>query len=332
MRMWNGVDRRLRHQSKGRFWWLFFFFIAFFGIAAVAIFFFGGSAKESTSTAVVLMSDPVVVVFWNKTSGTVTHILLPADTVIDGVGGYGKYSLEGLWKLGAIDKKEGTILSESVEELLGIPVSWYVGGRHRALLQTKNSSSLAKEAFALPALLSFFSGAYTSNMPYFSIFSLSWTFSHIRPDSVRTIDLLQGDVLIEQGLPDGSTRRLVDKERLDRKIGSLLEDEAIRKEGISVAVYNTTQSPFLGTQAARLLEHMGVRVVEVGNDSPQVDRCTLWGGKKVLRSATGVFIRHVYDCLAVEGEDANGQRRADLIVRLGSRYQARFLPFGATAH
>ncbi len=319
------MERRgSNRHGRARKWILIFFFIL---IGAVAIFgvFFRGSGADRSRMTVVLVSDPVTVASWDRTTNTLILVSLPSDTVIDGTHGYGQYSLDALWKLGAIDRKEGILMSESIEELLGTPVPYYL--KRRELLGKKDARSLVGKTFALSTIPSFFTGKYISNMPFSSFFSFAWAVGRIPPENIRTIDLLQGRILIEQSIPDGSMIHVVDKDRLDQKVGPLFEDQRIRKEGYTVAVFNTTQSPSLGTKVGRLLSHLGVRVVAVGNDSPELARCTMTGGKKELSSITAWVIVHIYDCQTRVIEDAS--KRADLILRIGTSYQSRFLPFPA---
>jgi hypothetical protein len=52
---------------------------------------------------------------------------IPSEMAVDAVHGYGVYSLEALWKLGAMDKQSGSVLSESIGDALGVPVQYYIG-------------------------------------------------------------------------------------------------------------------------------------------------------------------------------------------------------------
>ena len=67
-------------------------------------------------------------VVWSQDlqSNKFIKITIPASAQVDAVGGYGRYSLGSLWKLGAIDNKNGTLVSDSLEEALGISIPWYV--------------------------------------------------------------------------------------------------------------------------------------------------------------------------------------------------------------
>jgi len=319
------MERRGSNRGKRMRKWILIFSLFLIGAAAILGVFFRGSGADSSRMTVVLVSDPVTLVSWDKTANTLTLVFLPSDTIIDGTHGYGQYSLDALWKLGTIDRKEGILISESIEELLGIPVSYYI--KRPELLGKKDARVLVGEMFALSTIPSFFTGKYISNMPFSSFFSFSWAAARIPPQNIRTIDLSQGRILTEQTIPDGSTVHVVDKDRLDQKVGSFFEDERIRKEGYTVAVFNTTQSSSLGNRVSRLLTHLGVRVVAVGNDNPELSRCTVTGGKKELASVTASSIVRIYDCAKNVVEDFS--KRADLVVRIGTSYQARFLPFPA---
>lgn len=266
----------------------------------------------------VIVGDPVTVLSWDKKNNTFTILSLPSDTTIEAVHGYGQYSLESLWKLGDIEGKAGTVLAQSMEELLAVPLRGYIGGKNHTLLPKTDPRAIVKEIFSLGLL----NGTYATNISPASFWSLSWAISRSHPEDFRIIDLSTS--VVDRTLPDGSIVHMADTNRMDQKIGEGFEDEAIRKEAISIAVLNTTSVPSLGTRVARLMGHVGMLVITVGNDRPTIAGCTMHGVKKMLASQTARMVRELYGC---EQKDQAEGDRADLTVRIGTVYQARFLPF-----
>lgn len=281
---------------------------------------FGGIHNVGNRMTVVLVGNPVTIVSWNKRDNSFLIVSLPTQAVIESVHGYGKYSLESLWKLGSIEGKEGTVLSESIEELFGAPVPWYIGKKNHMLLTKNDPLTLVKSVFSVPMAPSFFSGLYATNMSPREFLTFVLAFSRRRPD-IKILDL--EETLVSQALPDGSSELVPDKNSIDQRIGNTFEDSAIRKEGLSVAVFNTTPIASLGTRVSSMLGHTGILVVTVGNDRPTIGACVLRGGKKELASETARFIRELYGCRTEESIEP----RADLIFRIGTEYQSRFVPF-----
>ncbi len=286
------------------------------------VIWFGGIHTVGSRMTVVLVGDPVTIVSRDATDGSFLVVSLPATAVVDSVHGYGQYSLESLWKLGSIEGKVGTVLSQSIEELFGVPVPWYVGRNNHTLVgKSSDPLTLVKSVFSVPAVLEFFRGAFVTNMSPREFLTFAWVFSQRKPDNVKIIDLAR--TLVSRTLADGSSVLLADTNSVDQAVGNMFEDSAIRKEGLSVAVFNTTSVPSLGTRVSRMLSHAGELVVFVGNGRPTIGACLVTGGKKVLASRTAAFIAAQYGCRKEEGTEP----RADLTVRIGTDYQSRFLPF-----
>lgn len=284
------------------------------GLVVSAYFF---TKTDFSRMTVVSIGDPVIVWSQDIQSKRFVTISIPANAEVDAVGGYGRYSLDALWKLGSIDsprwssrladasakrageagKKNGTLVSDSLEEALGISIPWYIdASRGRWLPRT--------------------------NMPLLLLFSWLWRTRDIRPDQITTISLRPETALAFEDVPDGTKVAVVDPVRVDVLLGSLFEDERIRREHLSVTVYNTTDMPTLGSRVGRMLNHIGVFVVRVGNDSPPVDACTVSGEKAVIQSVTARTMASIFHCQILERSSEAG----DLDIRVGTRYQARFLP------
>lgn len=284
----------------------------------------GPTAAYSRQT-IVIATDPITVASWNPDTKVFTTITFPQDVVTEGTHGYGSYSFAAFWRLGQIDKKNGTVLSESMSEALGLPVEWYIGPATGAIPTVKNGLDAAKRTFSLGNLLSFLGGHFRTNIPLRSFLSLSWVLTATKPDRVDTFDFTGNPTLVAQDvtLPDGSHQMVLDTNRLDAQMKNIFEDDRIRQESISVAVYNTTDLSSLGTRVARLLGHVGVNVIFVGNDSPKVDACSVRGSEAATRSWSARVIVAILGC-AVSSTTEPG--RADLILHIGGSYAKRFAP------
>ena len=122
---------------------------------------------------------------------------------------------------------------------------------------------------------------------------------------------------------DGSSALILDPAMVDSRLAHVFEDDAVRTESVSTAILNTTGMPSLGSRAARLLGNLGVSVVSVGNDTPEVKVCTVTGTRDSLLSASAKVIESVLGCRPVEISQSD---QADLTARIGATYAKRFLP------
>ncbi len=272
---------------------------------------------------VVIASSPVSVWSYDREDHTLTVLIIPSDYFIDAIHGYGEYSLESLWKLGFIDTTERSLMSESVGDTLGLSIPWYIGENSEELPHVHDSVAYGKSIFSLASVGKLFSGLYRSNMPITSFISFMRNITSVSLDNMTVIDLSQKDITEEQVLPDQTTREHIDPDQVDLVLKGVFEDETIRKERVSVALYNTTQVPDLANRAARLVSAMGVLVVAVSNEEPAVSRCQLYGTAPVLSSKTAHMIADLFKC---QTNISSSQNRADLMVLIGTEYAARFQP------
>ena len=292
--------------------------------AVIFIFFFRSTGPYRRQT-MVLVGSPMTVLSWNETDRSMTLVNFPEYMAADGTHGYGTYSFEAFWKLGEIDKKDGTVLAESISEALGIPVNWYVGPRSGIYTKSEDALTLAKRVFSASGIGSWLTGRFRTNIPLTEFIKFVWLLQLSKPDRMETFDFSHTPSLIAQDmvLADGSHQLVLATDRVDSRLAHLFEDDQIRRETLTTSVYNTTQMPSLGTRAARLLGNLGVSVVTVGNDTPEKEVCTIDGTESALKSKSAKVIEYVLGCKAVTIPQSD---RTDLTVRIGKSYAKRFLP------
>jgi hypothetical protein len=293
-------------------------------LAIVVWIFFPRPVNPYGRETYILVSDPMIVASWDGSDRTLILLSLPSDIAAEGTHGYGTYSLAAFWRLGEIDKKDGTVLSESVSEALGIPVTWFIGPKN-GLFGTRDSPlATVKGVFSMKNVPGFLAGRFRTNISFRQFIGLAWLLNFSRPERVSAYDFTrnQSAVAVDSVLPDGSTIQILDPQRLDSQLKSVFEDESLRRESVTAAIYNTTDMPSLGNRAGRLLTNIGVSVVIVGNDTPEADVCSVSGRDTALKSKSAKIIVSVFGCTRAVGETT----RADLVIRIGKSYAKRFLP------
>ncbi|MEK9143231.1 MAG: hypothetical protein AAB481_01195 [Patescibacteria group bacterium] len=237
-------------------------------------------------TTFVSSIDPVEISSWDAKRHTLTIFSISSDVFVDGVFGVGSLPVASLSRLETMDKTKKGLLAGSVAEAFGTPI--------------------------LP-----------NDMP--PLLRLRWaiTLRSIRPDAVTRIDLKSLGAYRLVTLPDGTSAQTFDTNRFDAAIGSTLEFDSIRSEGLRVRVINTTNVAGLGTGAARVFSHAGMVVVMVESETPALKACTVTVKKSLWDSKSVSFIKTFFNCSVGSGFD---DEQAELTIRLGQEYAGRFLP------
>jgi hypothetical protein len=292
-------------------------------VAALLIFFVFRTHESAPLRRVnfVLASSPVSVWSWDRDSGKMIVVLVPADTVINAIGGYGVYSLDAIWKLGSLEKRDRALFAGSVSDALGVSIPFYFGNASEDLGELHDPVAYGREVFSISHLFRLIFGGYRTNISPRFFLSFVKAFGQIHVDQISVVDLAKKNITVDDKQPDDSTRRVLDSVALDAVLQGDFEDDQVRQEGVSVILLNTTSSPSLGSRAARLLTSSGVRVVSVGNDENEVKECQLEGDQISLSSLTARFITSLFQCHQTRITES---RRSDLTVRLGSEFASRF--------
>lgn len=272
-------------------------------------------------TGFIIEHDPLILVLVKPTPQKIVVLTIPADTYIEGIHGYGKYSLSSLWKLGFIDKLGGMLLAESLAETLGVPITGFVGFSSSAA--GESPISVLKSTFTWKHALTQAFMRIPTNIGFAEFVSITKRLQNTGDGDVRLLDIAKTTLLQKVSLADGGAAREVDEERIDPIIGNAFEDEDVRGEGRRIAIFNTTGTSGLGSKVGKMISHIGGVVVSVTNAPELIDRCTIEASKDAINSKTAAFIRTYYHCETKISEDT---LRADIIVRIGTRYASRFMP------
>lgn len=291
-------------------------------ITGMSIFVIYPSYPSRIGVAVV--GEPTIVFSFDPVRKSVTAMSIPSDTYVDVTRGYGAYPISSVWKLDSIDKRHGTVYTETLEEALGIPVGYFIdssdkkGGFGEALTQIQSSLSI-------PSCIRALIQKKRTNIPPGLLFKLSSVFRSISPTDMTLFDLENQSVFEDTILPDGTSVKKIDTGKLALLLGTHTEDAQIRKENLRIAVYNTTNSPGLAQKVARVMEQTGFHVVTIANDDQfRPTTCIVRGKREVHETNTVKTLLWLYGCLF---EEENMESQSDVTLIIGTDFGKRFLPF-----
>lgn len=298
------------------------------GLSGVAIallglylLFFPPSPKERVTF--VIASNPVGIVTINTIENTAVILQIPEDIAINGAYASGRYPISSLWKMGFLDPRDRGLFAESVEQSFGIPVDGYIGYTFEQLFESKDPVESLRHIFSLQGILEIGAGRRVTNIPRMQVFGLRKKVASLRQADIKVLDMGKSMSAFEEELPDGSTRFVLDPQRIDVLIKNIFVVGSVREEALSIGVINTTRVPELATSLARRLTSSGVFVVSVTSEEHTLDACELSGTKDALSTQTATFISSIFDCKSIE---LTGAQREDLVVRLGKQNGYTYLP------
>jgi len=268
--------------------------------------------------SILITGEKTYIVSFSAAGNKVTMLAIPERTVIKGARGYGNYSIEALSSLDVIDKRNGTLLVESVADAFGIPVMGVVDAGSGTSGEARN---VLTRIFSWSSL--FPKGAATiTSIPLGQRLRYVQIVQSLPPDGLSFVDA--SAAVVSETLPDGSTASVLDEAKLDFILGKSFIDTGLRGEGFTVALYNAANIPLVGSRTSRLLTRLGIQLVYVGNAPGPHKDCQMHGNEKSLRSDTARFIRDYFRCVDEKAGTIGSETGADLIVELGEDYAERF--------
>ncbi|MBI3577241.1 hypothetical protein HY086_04350 [Candidatus Gottesmanbacteria bacterium] len=309
------MDVQRKHYRLGiRYANVFVFLAGFAGLALLLVLLLWQLFPASPfRTTVLLAGNPVRVASWDGTRKHVTVIAFPASVAITGLTGVGEYSLESLWKLGELDKRDKGLLADSVGEALAVPIPWYIG---------PTGASSVREIFSLRNIFGIVTGKFRTNLSLQIFLPLALATQSLRTDAFEELNVADTPAVVQKELADGTSEQFIDGDRLDVVLGTRLEEEDVRTQSLRVMIYNTTATQTLGRRMERRVSRAGALVVGIGNDSPAVGRCIVSGPKEKLETKTTIFFTQFFGCETKVGESI----RSDLELRVGSDFEKLFVP------
>lgn len=310
------MTRKAAHRSSPLRLFLFLTLLAPFLCAFVIYYGVGAYFLPKQRTTVLYLTDPVEVVSFEPLKRQWTRVQFPVDTHIAGIQGLGDYAIDSLWNIAATEGSPSAVVLGSITDELGVPVDYFVGEKNN--LWTKEHSFFSKMS-----IFQKIRHTLETNISLPLYIALTRSFSSTESHTMFTAVLENGQGLVEKKLPDNSKVFHIDRDQFDAITENFFQDKEIREENIRVSIFNTTGRPFLGSRVARIVERLGVNVIQVGNEEESIEACEMSGLKDHLNTKTATTLKTLFDC---QLKEISEEQRADLTVRIGKLYERRFLP------
>jgi len=304
--------------------WKIFIFSAFLILLTTffSIFFF--HEPIPTRIGVVIIGNPTIVFSYDQTRNAITAVSIPSDVYVDVVKGYGSYPISSVWKLDQMDKRRGFLLTETMEEAIGIPIRYFINSE----FSENGSAGIGDQlntTFSFFSCIRLFFQKSKTNIPPGILFELSRTVRDMNPTDMTFFDLSHQSVFVDSALADGVNVKKIDQGRLTLLLGTHAEDSEIRKENLRIAVFNSTKSSGLAQKATRIMEGLGFHVNSIANiETMKPSACIIKGKKEIFKTTTVQTLKWVYGCVLLE--DVQDSQN-DISFIIGTDFEKRFLPY-----
>lgn len=262
----------------------------------------------------VLNQDPVAVVSVELKLKKATVIIIPGELQVESAHGYGQLSASKVFAAGQLDRRGGSVLQDTMADLLGLNIDAVVTPKQPIILGEKPS----RTAFLNQNFLQ----SSGSNLLAVALFNWDWV--SLRSDKIETLNFGSSDISSELILADGSTAQVVGKETLDRILGNSLFSSKIVSEDLRVGIINSTSINGLGSRAARFLANQGVNVVNVETRDSSLAGCEIqFSDKKTERAQTFLIASDYFGCKGILNAELDS--RFDLLIIVGDLFAQRYV-------
>jgi hypothetical protein len=298
--------------------------------AIICLFFFGIGWRTyqgfhqsvwdgNSQINLVLASQPVTLVSFSPARGSLKILLIPDKTFIETTHGYGQYRVEALEGLGELEKRP-SLLAESCQEFLGLPVDGWLGGGRQEMIfsQTGEEGERQSKQTITNQLFQLIKKKEETNLTRWDLFRLWRQISQVRFDKVSLIDLGKTSALLAKTLPDGTPGFEIDQNRLDNLLARYFQDEQLGEEGLSLEILNATDHAGLASQGARIITNLGGRVVGIKDWPSRSDQCQIRSKPERMGSYTLKRLAKIFACQLTSGD--LGDSRAEAVIILGEDY------------
>ncbi len=226
------------------------------------------SAPETLNLAV--KYNDIYLLSLNPQSDQLTIFKVPSEAYVNASFGFGSWPIRSIYGLGQGENPPmgAKLLETTLSSVLGVSVDGYL------ILPDDKAGNLENLTVKIKQNPLTFMGLLRKSKTDLSLseyWNFWWSLKKVRTDKIETVDLGDSGIAKTNVLADGSKVYSLDQYKLDAVIQKQLEDLNLRKESLSVGVFNATDHQGLAEKAARIVTNMGGRVIFTTNLSTSLE-------------------------------------------------------------
>lgn len=279
--------------------------------------------NNSNQINLILNTKPVLVISFNFVNQKNTIFSFPSNTYVDVAGGYGNYQIGKLFALDQQEKKQGKLITSTISNTLGIPIDGYLNFNQKELTDKENGYTREEFIRKKNSLFLTLPVFYKWQLPVIDTLKIIYFAVSVKGSRVNFINFFDSEVLIPYELPDSTKVFNIDYPKIDKVIKDTIEDTAVIKDDLKVEVLNSTSFLGLAEKGARIVENLGIRVINIGNTTNlKTSDCKIYAEEKISKTYTFARLKNIFQCISII--QTYPESRADVTIILGDKYRFLF--------
>lgn len=282
-------------------------FLMLLPIIIIIFYLLPSSIKDESKNTLLIVKDSgeVRLIVFDFNLDEIYTLLFPQNVEVEVARQLGRRKIKGVWELGISEGLSGDLLTETVTNHLGLPVTLWAEGEAIDLIE---GNIFAK----ISAVLDTFS----SNLSLRDKAIIAMFATRVETGKREEISLSESDFLKKVELADGSSG-FVRSSTIPQDIVVIISDPDISRQGLKVLVKDGGGNMVVTGNVVDIMEVMGTRVLSV-EKSGEVDMgCSVEGlDKKIVNKFSKILA-----CDSVVQSTGSGY---DLIVSIGKKFVDEF--------
>ncbi len=309
-------------------------FPAVFAVVVLCVFGLSGLRKvrsflgtslflsHSWSTNIVFNTDPVVLASFTHDANDRHQILLiPANLIVKIPYGYGLYPFGRVWKLSQLESRP-ELVSQATADLFHRAVDGWVNTGETVKLNMSGGSPVGPQLQSLFSLQSLVFGKTQSNLQVLDRLLLWWNIFSMRSHNSLESDFTSMKQLYSQAPATlGISGLILNDAAFLPTVSDRFEDVQVRKDGLTVKVFNTTSVSGIGQNFGRFINAFGGKVIAIENKNQKEPACQVVTSQQNKAKVLVLYLERSFDCsIHITSESLD----ADVYVMVGKAFADRW--------
>lgn len=271
---------------------------------------------------IVFNTIPITVLSLAKNNETAI-ILLPQNTMVDAVFGFGKYQAGKIFALDKQEKAKLKIAVLSFRQNLGMPIDFAVDFSGLKMFEDEKEAGKIEMVRKIKNLIASMTFFQKSDISLFDKIFIFTAVNNLKPAGINYLDLLNIYALQKNSLADKTVVYDIDFEILNQEVKKIVSEEKIVTEKQTIEILNGTDRFGLAEKASAVVENIGGNVINLANHKPVLGvNCFIYINNGQLDSYTAKRLQSVFHCSKMLKNLPDS--RSDISLVLGEKIKAEF--------